>query len=500
MARWAVAALTVVLIGLGLGLYGWARSPLGSPPQPVAVQLPSNPAGVEAVTNPIPVPPAKKAESGTTEPAPAVAKLEPTPVRPAKPSPLPMKSAPEPVVLPVTETPASKAEIAKNWPRFRGPGGTGISAYDNIPTAWNVQKGENIVWKTPVPLEGNSSPVVWKDHLFLTGATSDKRQVFCFSTLDGKLLWQKDAPGTPASTAEPPKVNDDTGFASPTPATDGHRIYASFANGDLVAFDFTGALVWARSLGMPKNSYGHAASLATWGKFVIVQFDQATVKEKLSKIMALDGETGKTVWETPRSAPNSWSTPIVIEVKGQDQLVTCGDPWAIAYIPADGKEIWRAKCLRQDVGPSPTFADGIVYIANQSPNVSALRPDHTGELKPIWLGEDGLPDTSSPLATPQYVLLMTSEGTLTCYDAKEGKKLWEQDFEDTRYKSSPGMAGKYLYLFADAGKYFVVLPGPEGCKTISQGTLAEDCSASPAFLDGRIYIRGKHTLFCIGKK
>jgi outer membrane protein assembly factor BamB len=402
--------------------------------------------------------------------------------------------------LPSAESLAAKEEIAKNWPRFRGPSGAGISAYDNIPTGWNVQKGENILWKTPVPLEGNSSPVVWKDHLFLTGATKDQRQVFCFSTVDGKLLWRKDAPGTPASTAEPPKVNDDTGYASPTPATDGCRIYASFANGDLVAFDFAGTLVWARSLGMPKNSYGHAASLATWGKRVIVQFDQATVKESLSKIMALDGETGKTVWETPRAVPNSWCTPILIEVQGQEQLVAGGDPWAIAYNPADGKEIWRAKCLRQDVGPSPTFADGMVYVANQAPALSALRPNGTGELQPLWSGEDGLPDISCPLATPQYVLLLTSSGTLTSYDAKQGKKLWEQDFEDANFKASPGMVGKYLYLFADAGKYFVVLPGAEGCKTISQGTMGEGFSASPAFLDGRMYVRGKSTLFCIGKK
>ena len=276
-------------------------------------------------------------------------------------------------------------------------------------------------------------------------------------------------------------------------------MYAWFANGDMAAFDFAGTPVWARSLGMPKNSYGHATSLAIWHKLVIAQFDQGTAKENLSRLLALDGETGKTVWETPRPVPNSWCTPVIIEVKGEEQIVTCGDPWVIAYRPADGKEIWRAKCLRQDVGPSPTSADGMVYVANQFPALSAIQPSGQGELKALWSGEDGLPDISSPLATPQFVLLLTSSGTLTCYEAKQGKKLWEQEFDDVQFKASPGMAGKYVYLFADKGKFLVVEPGFEGCKKVSEGTMGDEVVASPAFQNGRMFVRTKSKLFCIGK-
>jgi outer membrane protein assembly factor BamB len=395
----------------------------------------------------------------------------------------------------------SQAEIAKNWPRFRGPTGLGISAYTNVPTTWDGSSGKNIVWKTRVPLEGNSSPVVWNDRIFLTGATDKVRQVFCFDTA-GKLLWQKDMPATPAAAAKPPEVIGDTGFASCTPATDGQRVYVMFAIGDLGAFDFSGKQVWVRSLGIPKNSYGHATSLAVVRNLLLVQFDQATAKEGKSKLLALDTATGNTVWETPRPVPNSWATPIVVEWKGQEQILTAGDPWAIAYQPADGKEIWRVKCLAQDVAASPVFADGVAYIGNANAKMSAIRVDGKGDVTEshtLWTAEDGLPDTCSPLATSQYVLLLTSSGTLTSCDAKSGKKLWEKDF-DSGFQASPTLVGKNVYLLGDEGKAWVVEPGSTECKIIAEANLGEHCAASPAFLDGRILIRGKENLYCVGSK
>ncbi len=395
----------------------------------------------------------------------------------------------------------TREEIAKNWPCFRGPGGLGISAYDNVPTTWDAAKGEGIVWKTAVPLEGNSSPVVWNDRIFLTGATEQARQVYCFDTATGSLLWQQEMPATAAGKAKPPEINADTGFASPTPATDGRRVYAWFGIGDLAAFDFAGKLVWSKSLGIPQNSYGHATSLAMWRNLLIVQLDHGTAKEGKSRLMALDAQTGDPVWEKPRQVPSSWCTPIVIESGGQEQIITGANPWVIAYRPADGEEIWRAKCLRGDVAPSPVFAGGIVYTAFE-PQASAIRPDGQGDVTGthvLWSAEDDLPDTCSPLATPEYLLLLTSSGTLTCYDAKGGKKLWFQDFEAT-FKASPSLVGKYVYLVSDEGKVFVLEPGPTGCKKVSEANLGEPCAASPAFQDGRIYLRGKTSLFCIGKK
>ena len=403
-------------------------------------------------------------------------------------------------------------EISLQWPRFRGPGGLGIAAYDNIPTTWNSESGENILWKTPVPLEGNNSPVAWGNRVFLCGANEDHRQVFCFDADSGELLWAEELPGTPASTAKVPEVMADTGFSAPTMATDGRRAYAIFANGDVGAFDFSGKLVWSKSLGMPRNVYGHGASLAMYRDRLLIQFDQGEKKEGLSALLALDGASGKTVWSIPRKVPNSWPTPIVISHAGRDQIITGANPWVISYDALDGSEIWRAKCLQADVGPSPVFADGIVYTVNEYPQLSAIKADGEGDVTEthvLWIGEDGLPDCASPLATEKHTILLDAYGYVTCYDAKAGDLLWEYELEDASTVSSPSLVGNLIYVFATEGQSWVIdieaeepaddAADAEQFRTVATGNLGEECVTSPAFQDGRIYIRGKEHLFCIGK-
>ena len=395
----------------------------------------------------------------------------------------------------------SDQEIHKYWPRFRGPDGSGISAYANIPTSWDGASGKGILWKTPVPLGGHNSPIVWGDRIFLSGADKDRAEVYCFDTTSGKLLWQKPAPGPARPPDKPLELDDESnaGWAAPTMATDGRRALAIFPVGELVAFDFEGKQVWNHSFGVPVNSYGHAASLAMYRNLLLVQLDQGSSRDGLSRLYALDAATGKQAWEVKRDVPNSWSSPTVANVAGRAQLITAADPWAIAYDPATGAEIWRAKCLRQDVGPSPVVVGNVVYTVGQAPCLSAIRAEGQGDISGdiLWTGEDGLSDTCSPIATAEYVILLTSEGTMTCYDAKQGKKLWEQDFDAT-FQTSPSLVGNRLYLFAKDGKCWIVEPGPTGCKKIAECSLGEGCSTCPALQDGRMYVRGKKHLICIG--
>ena len=450
VARWAVAATCLIMIGVAITLAVSVRSPLDDERDQLAA---------------IVEPPATPIESNS-----------------------------------VADTPPSDKQWHANWPRFRGPDGLGVSAYTDVPGAWDGTSGKGIVWKTPVPLPGNNSPIVWGRRVFLSGADARRREVYCFDADNGKLLWQEAAPGTPQSTATTPKVMDETGYAAPTTATDGQRVFAIFANGDLAALDFSGKLAWSKSLGIPENSYGHASSLAMYRHLLLVQFDQGSSSKTKSKLLAFESASGKLAWQVDRPMPNSWSTPIVIRHAERDQIITTADPWVIAYDAATGAEIWRAKCLRTDIGPSPTFAEGKVFAANDNCELSVIRADGRGDVTAtgvLWKGEDGLPDTCSPLATKEFVFLLTSYGTLTCYDADKGGVLWSEDFE-VEFSASPSLVGDRVYLIGKSGKAWILQPTREKCARVGEADLGEECVTSPAFQQGRIYLRGKNNLFCIG--
>ena len=408
--------------------------------------------------------------------------------------------APEPKGAAVAPFPTDE-EIQKNWPRFRGPRGLAISACTNVPTSWNGKTGEGILWKSEVPLSAPSSPVVWGDRVFLTGASKQKLEVYCFDLATGALAWQKPVAGIPGSPPKLPEAMEGVGCAAATPAADGRRFYAIFATGDVAAFDFQGRRVWARNLGVPENGYGYASSLALWHDRLLVLYDQATADDKKSKLIALEAATGKTVWEAKRDSPQTWSTPIVVKTPKGEQAICCGDPWLCGYDPATGRELWRAECLGGEIAPSPVYANGVAFTANAGSYATAVRTDGSGDVTKshiLWRAEDGLPDICSPLATGEFVFCLTSDGLLTCYDAKAGQRAWEKDFQ-VPFSSSPSLVGDRLYLLGEKGIAIILQVGREP-KEIGRADLGEKVRTSPAFLDGRIIIRGQKHLFCIGKK
>ena len=413
----------------------------------------------------------------------------------------------------ITSYPSTE-QISENWPCFRGPGGLGISAYTNVPVDWNGKTGDGILWKTRVPLPGNSSPVIWDDRIFLSGGDENKLQVFCFDAVSGRLLWTGDVKRAPLKSDEEPfEVMEDTGFAAPTVVTDGRRVYAIFATGDIGCFDFNGKNIWTRSLGIPDSAYGYASSLAIYRNLILIQYDQGGPEDKKSKLIALDGFSGQTVWETKRPVPNSWSSPIVTEIGSQVQLLTCGDPWVIAYDPVKGTELWRAKCLVGDIAPSPIYANpvrdptekvsnganGLVFAIEPYSKLVAIRPDGRGDVTEThiaWSLEEGAPDICSPVSNGELIFLLATEGFLTCYKVTDGTKLWEKDLQKY-FQASPSLVGDRVYLLSEKGVMFIIKAEPE-YEELARSELGEDCHASPAFADGRIYIRGLENLYCIG--
>ena len=158
----------------------------------------------------------------------------------------PTPGAPEASAYPNWET------VQKNWPSFRGPGGYGVAFYTTAPTEWDAASGKNIKWKAEVPLPGSNSPVVWEKRLFLSGATETSREIFCFDTETGKLLWRKVLDKFPGTPEKGPKVGEETGYAASTVTAQGDRVMAIFANGDLACYDFDGVFKWGKNLGAPR--------------------------------------------------------------------------------------------------------------------------------------------------------------------------------------------------------------------------------------------------------
>ena len=385
------------------------------------------------------------------------------------------------------------------WASFRGPNGAGISAYTNVPSSWDGKTSQDILWKTEIPLPGNNSPVVWGDRIFLSGADPNNRQVFCFDASTGKLLWKGDVLGLTKKDEEPLQMSEETGYASPTVATDGRHVCAIFPTGDIACFDFTGKKVWEQNLGRPDNSYGYASSLAMYKNMLLVQYDQGGVEDEKSNLIALDGFSGRFVWQTKRPVGNSWSSPIVAKVGEQLQIITCADPWVIGYNPDDGTEIWRVQCLSGDIAPSPIYANGLVFVIEPYSKVVAIKPDGKGDVTKThiaWINDEGGPDICSPVSNGEFVFLMATEGLLQCLNVSDGKKVWEKDLQEY-FLASPSLVGDKLYLLSEKGVMYIAEAGAE-YKQLAKCELGEKCLASPAFADGRIYIRGIKNLYCIG--
>ncbi len=394
---------------------------------------------------------------------------------------------------------ASMEQKSLQWHRFRGPGGAGVSTLANIPTAWNGGSGEGILWKTAVPLPGNNSPVVWANRVFLSGATAEKREVYCFDADSGQLLWTGEVPTSLAVAAAGIEPMEETGYCASTTATDGQRIYAIFATGDAAAFDFNGRRLWYKNLGIPASAYGYASSLDTYQDRVIIQYDQADAEAGQSRLYALNGLSGQVVWEAKRAVPNSWSSPIVVDIEGRPQVITLADPWLAGYDAATGAEIWRATCASGDVAPSPIYADGLVMAIEPYSKMVGVKPTGQGDVTEThvaWQMTEAGPDICCPVSDGRYVYVLDGGGLLLCCNVTDGKKVYDHDFR-ANFMASPSIVGDKLYSLSEEGVMYIGRAGPE-YQEITKCELGEKCQASPAFVDGRIYIRGEKNLYGIG--
>jgi outer membrane protein assembly factor BamB len=341
--------------------------------------------------------------------------------------------------------------------------------------------------------------VVWGNRVFLTSGDEQAREVICFDTDTGRLLWQKALPPAPEFQGKKLEAPEYTGFAAATAATDGQGVFAVYGTGELGAFDFSGKLVWSKCFGLPENLYGHSSSLLVWQGKLIVQFDQGDAEAGKSRLYAFDPATGRVLWEQRRAVPSSWTTPLILDTLRPQQVIVLGEPWVMGYDFADGRELWRVECLGTDLAPSPVFAGGLVIAVSASKQVVAIRPDGAGEVTKThlaWRYEDNIPDITSPVSNGELVWFTTTDGFLTCLDVKSGAKVYEQSLE-LDFNASPLLVGNQLLLFTLKG-LGLAIAADRSFRELGRAELGEAVHASPALAGEHLYVRGVTNLFCLG--
>ncbi len=386
---------------------------------------------------------------------------------------------------------ASVKEMKNNWPGFRGPEGIGWAYHTDVPTEWDGPSGKNILWKTPIPYPGYNSPILWGNRIFLSGADRRTQVVYGIDADSGEILWQTELNDIPGSPERRPQVTEDTGYAAPTMTTDGTRVFALFATGDIACLDFEGNRIWAKNLGVPENHYGHSSSLITYQDLLLVQYDQNAG----GRLLALRTRSGDLVYDQPREVEISWASPILVNTGKRDELILNSNPFVMSHNPRTGQELWRVKCMLGEIAPSPAYADGMVFVVNDYARLAAVKLGDSAEL--VWEYIDDLSEVSSPLATKDFVFMAASYGTVTCFESKTGERLWIEEFEEGFY-SSPILVGEFVYLMDMMGVMHVFKADKE-YQLISRNELGESAVCIPAFMHGRIYIRGTKHLYCVGK-
>lgn len=382
------------------------------------------------------------------------------------------------------------------WPGFRGPNGLGLITNTNPPLSFDAKTGENIKWKISLPKHGMSSPIVWGNQVFLTGADEESRQLYSIDADTGKLLWTHDIHGIEGEPSEGtlPKVLDETGYAASTPTTNGRHVAAVFATGELVCVDLKGTRIWSKHLGVPKNHYGHASSLLNDGERLYVQFDHSLD----SKLYTFDFATGKIQWQVDRKEI-AWSSPILVESNGQRELIVANSKSVDSYAPETGKLLWHVECLAGEVAASPAYQDGIVVVASEGSAATAINTAAADDAsRVLWQWKESLPDTASPVAGNGMVIVPTGFGVVSCLDIKTGKMLWEHQF-DTGFSSSPIIVGDRVFLADLTGKLQIFKLSSK-FEPLGECDLGESIYATPGFTKSRVFVRGMNYAFCCEQK
>jgi outer membrane protein assembly factor BamB len=401
------------------------------------------------------------------------------------------------------------------WAQWRGPHATGVSRTATPPTTWS--ETQNIRWKVEIPGRGSASPVVWGNRVYVPTAIPEVpgRQVkagmthkfvlMAFDRATGKLVWERVA--KEEATHEDTHADNGT-YASASAVTDGEHIIVNFESRGMFAYDMNGTLVWQKDLGdkTMRQQFGEGSTPALHGRYLVHVWDQFQAQ---SFIVALDKRTGEELWRKNRDEIDTWATPLVVEVNGRPQAIVGAMNRVRSYDVATGEIVWETAGLTMNVIPSPVYEDGIAILTSgfRGNSLKAIRlaeakGDITGTPAVVWTLDRDTPYVPSPLVYDGILyVLKGNTGILSVFDAKTGKPHYAlQRLEATPnvFSSPVGAAGR-VYITGREGATIVLKNGP-AFEQITVNTLKDGFDASPALVDGEIFMRGYRYLYCISEK
>ena len=398
---------------------------------------------------------------------------------------------------------------ADNWPQWRGPNLNGTSDEKNLPFKWSTE--ENVAWKLALPSWSGSTPIIWRDRIFLNVAEGENLFLWCVDKTKGALLWKQPLG---SGNVKMRKQN----MSSPSPVTDGRTVYVMTGTGVLKAFDFSGKEQWSRDIqkdyGAFGLNWGYASSPLLFEDALFVQVLHGMRTDDPSYVLRIDKKSGKTVWRVERptnaihESPDSYTTPALLRYGKTSEIVITGGDCVTGHDPTTGKELWRANGLNPHNDPSyrivasPIIFDDVIYAPTRVKPLLALRAGGRGNITSshlLWSTVNG-PDVPTPVTDGKYFYIVNDRGIMWCLDAKTGAEIYgQQRIKPGTYSASPVLADGKIYVTNEDGMTTVVQAGPK-FEVLAENPLNDYCLSSPAISDGQIFIRTSGFLYCIGKK
>jgi outer membrane protein assembly factor BamB len=398
---------------------------------------------------------------------------------------------------------------ADNWPQWRGPSLNGVSNEKNLPVKWTAD--ENVAWKVPMPDRSGSTPIIWRDRIFLNVADGDSLFLWCLNKTNGEVVWKK-----PLGTGNVKMRKQN--MSSPSPVTDGKDVYVMTGTGILKGFDFNGNEIWTRDIqkdyGQFGLNWGYASSPLLHENSLYVQVLHGMRTDDASYVMRIDTRTGKTLWKVDRptnairESPDSYTTPALLRYGRTTEIVITGGDCVTGHDSATGKELWRANGLNPDNDPSyrivasPIVFNNIIYAPTRIRPLLALKAGGRGDITSshvLWSTVNG-PDVPTPVTDGKYFYVVNDRGVMFCLDAKTGAEVYtQQRIKPGTYSGSPVLADGKIYVTNEDGLTTVVAAGPK-FEVLAENLLNEYVLSSPAISDGQIFIRTAQHLYAIGKK